>query len=254
MDVVLHALLPNPAHRPDILVLEAYSAKLGRFPEIGDPRLFFDASPVLKIKILRNYLHYHPSFSSWLDVFDLVVNRGTDQIVTYPLNSRLLAGMSYKGSYRGHTIQGLSATEFWSLQGDIPPGDADPAQLAALGDIVALARQYGVKLVLAESPMPLPISSRPEIQNLKAIFREQARKFDLPYLDGDKIFPIDEPAMFADESHVSTVGRALYSTRMVSYFEPIFGESEELANHRPYALTHPQDAVQPGAGVSLYRH
>ena len=254
MDVILHSLLPNPARRPAILVLEAYSAKLARAPEIGDPRLFFDAPPALKLKILQNYLRYHPGFSSWLDVFDLVVNRGTDQIVTYPLNARLLAGMSYKGSYRGHTIRGLSATEFWSLQGELPSASADPAQLAAFRDIVALTRQFGIKLVLAESPMPLPISSRPEIQSLKAIFRDQARTFDLPYLDGDTIFPIDQPAMFADESHVSTAGRALYSTKMVDYFAPIFGESEQLANHHPFALTHPQDGSQQGAAVSLYRH
>jgi hypothetical protein len=254
MDVLLRELLPDPSHRPAVLVLEAYSAKLGRYPEIGDPRLFFDAPPGLKLKILENYLHYHPGFSSWLDVFDLVVNRGTDQIVTYPLNSRVLAGMSYKGSYRGHTIQGLTLAEFHSLQADIPPGTPDPYQLAAFRDIVSLTRQYGVKLVLAESPMPQPISSRPEIQSLKAAFREQAGKFNLPYLDGDAIFPIDEPMLFADESHVSTAGRALYTARMVSYFAPVFGVSQQLASHRPFAETRPQDSLHQGTGVSLYRH
>jgi hypothetical protein len=249
MDLLLRDILPDPAHRPKCIVLEAYSAKLARGPDIGDDRLFFDVPPGLKLKVISNYLQFHPGFSSWLDIFDLVVNRGTERIVTYPVNSRILADLSYKGGYRGHTMPGLTQSAFQSLHADIVSSNPDPAQLTALLDIIRLCKQYGVQLLLAESPMPKPTSSKPEILNLKRVFREEAVANGLPYLNGDESFPTGDPALFLDAGHLSTAGRALYTSKMLEQFGPLFAEGRQLANQYPAASIH-QDTPR---GVSLYR-
>lgn len=234
MNLLLQEVLPDPMRRPKILVLEAYSAKLARKPELDDPRLFFDVPPTLKFKFIANYLHLHPDCSAWLDLFDLVVNRGTEQVLTYPLNSRILPRLSYKGGYRGHVIRGVSESEFRSFSAEIVRSQPDPTQLSALRNIITLCQRYGVQLLLAESPMPRPISSKPEIQSLKKAFRAVCVANNLPYLDGDDGFPIDDPAFFADASHLSTAGRSLYTSNLVARFGRVLikGEQNRVAAHK----------------------
>jgi hypothetical protein len=230
MDMILQQALTDPAHRPRIVVLEAFSSMLARQPEVGDYRLFFDAPPSLKFKLMSNYLHFHPGASAWLDLFDLVINRGTDQIVTFPLNNKIMADLSYKGGYRGHVVQGINETQFHSLHADVVGNSPDPAQLAALRHIIGICRQDGVRLMLAESPMPLPISSKPEIQALKHVFRDEASANHLPYLDGDDGFPTADPALFADAGHLSTAGRSLYTSILIARFGPLFTEQDQVAS------------------------
>jgi hypothetical protein len=230
MNLLLEEMLPNPAHRPKAIVLEAYSAKLARKPELDDPRLFFDLPPNLKFKFLDNYFRIHPDLSARLDMFDLVVNRGTDQLLTYPLNRKVLSGLSYKGAYQGKVVPGVSEGEFRTFQADIASSDPDPIQFAAFQNIIRLCKRYGVQLLVAESPMPEPITSKPEIQSLKKAFRAVCAENDLPYLDGDLGFPIDDPAFFADASHLSSKGRSLYTSNLLDRFGPLLSKDEQIAN------------------------
>jgi hypothetical protein len=229
MDLILQRVLQDSAHRPKIIVLEAFSAMLAHQPDVGDYRLFFDAPPSFKLKVIENYLRYHPGASGWLDIFDLVMNRGSDQLLTYPVNSRLIANLSYKGGYRGHVVQGLNEGQFHSLHAEIVRNSPDPTQLAALRHIIELCRENRVRLVLAESPMPKPVSSKPEIQNLKRIFHDEAATNHLPYLDGDEGFPIADPTFFADDSHLSTAGRSLYTTKLIARFGSILSDQDQAA-------------------------
>lgn len=229
MNMLLEDMLPDPARRPRVLVLEAYSARLARAPDLDDPRLFFDVPPAVKLKMLANYLETHPSFSSRLDLIDLVVNRGTEQVFTYPINRRILADLSYKGTYQGHVFRGVSEQEFHLFVADIAGPQADPIQLAALHHLIALCKQYGVRVLVAESPMPRPVESKPEVQSLKSVFRRFCAENNLPYLDGDQGFPVDDPDLFADAGHLSTAGRALYTTNFLAHFGPMLAKHERLA-------------------------
>ncbi len=220
MDLLLREVIPDAAHRPKILVLEAYPGIFGRKPDIGDPRIFFDGPPAFKVNVIRNYLHFHPGVSSWFDIFDLVVNRGSDQIATYPLNSRILANLSYKGAYRGKTVPGLTPEVFQNLHAKMASGTPHPDQYAALLDIIELCRRYSVKLILADAPLPKPVSADPEIQSLKSDFRHVAAQYNLPYLDGDIGFPTNDPTLFADEVHLSTAGRTIYTQQSIQRLEP----------------------------------
>jgi hypothetical protein len=244
MDMILQQVLQDSAHRPKIVVLEAFSAMLSHPPEVGDYRLFFDAPPSLKLKLMSNYLRFHPGASAWLDLFDLVVNRGTDQLLTFPLNNRMMANLSYKGGYRGHIVQGIDESEFQSLHADIVGSSPDPAQLAALRHIIEICREGKVRLVLAESPMPKPVSSKPEIQSLKRVFRDEASANHLPYLDGDDGFPTTDPALFADAGHLSTAGRNLYTSSLIARFGPILSERDQVASG-PHAASFTQAHASP---------
>src|ERR1700730_17129533 len=51
MATFLSAFLRNPKSRPKLIVLEAYCVNLSAPPHINDTRYFFDAPPVLKLRI-----------------------------------------------------------------------------------------------------------------------------------------------------------------------------------------------------------
>ena len=230
MDLLLREVIPDAAHRPKVLVLEAYPGIFGRKPDIGDPRIFFDGPPAFKLTVIANYLHFHPGLSSWFDVFDLVVNRGSDQIATYPLNSRILSNLSYKGAYRGKVVPGLTPEVFPSLRAKMASDHPNPDQYAALLDIIGLCKRYGVTLILADSPLPKPVSADPAIQSLKAVFRQTAAQHHLPYMDGDDGFPTTDPALFADEVHLSTAGRTLYTAQSIVRLKRFLDESQRSAS------------------------
>jgi hypothetical protein len=250
MNLLLEDLLRDPARRPKILVLEAYATKLAQRSQLEDPRFFFDLPPGLKLRFIKNYLQLNPELSARLDLFGLIVNRGTEQLWTYPLNHRILARLSYRGAYRAHVSNGVSESEFRSFQPELAGPEPDPIQFAALNHTIQLCKRYGVRLMLAESPMPKPATSEPDIHRMKDVYRAVSLANHLPYLDGDEGFPTDDPAYFADATHLSTAGRTLYTANLIKSFGPLL-----VADRGPSSLvqTHPPHTSGPSAGGSSER-
>jgi hypothetical protein len=212
--LILDYLAQHPERLPRNIIVEAYSSRLARSPDVQDPRLYFDAPPPLKSAIVSSYLSTRHSPTALLDIFDLGVNRGNDQILFYPIYSWAERSASYKGGRTDIVNQGVSAEEFKTFQADTGSADPDPAQLAAYHHIVRLAHQYHIGLILIESPMPQPVSHNPRIQHLKSVFRALVAADHYLYIDGDLGFPIENPAMFSDDNHLSTEGRILFTTRI----------------------------------------
>jgi hypothetical protein len=217
---LVRALLPvwdrTRAPGPRLLVLEAYSANLARIPELEEPRLFFDAPPRTKLEIARNYLQSHPHRAgAWMDLWVLAANRGTETILTYPMLDSLTNGLSYNGGYSGKTVAGFPA-QFSHLAIPMPRRVANPVQVAALAELVSLAKQHQVAVMLVEPPMPAPVEAQAPIQALQRQFRELAEEQGVVYVQGADGFSTDDPAMFSDSNHLSTAGREAYTARFAT--------------------------------------
>jgi len=211
---MLEYLCANPEHCPRYIVIEAYSEKLTRTPTIEDPRYFFDAPPSLKRTIIRSYLSGHRYSSSLLDIFDLVVNRGNDEIVTYPFYSPIAERNSYKGGRTDFYFSGLSPEVFKKLELKLDTNVPDPVQLSAVYHIIDVARSHNVEVIFIDPPMPQPVSSEPDIQALKRYFSEILGARHCLYIDGDRGFPIDDPSLFSDNNHLSSKGREEFTRRI----------------------------------------
>ena len=212
---LVQALLPGwesqAPHEPRVLVLEAYSANLARTPELEEPRLFFDAPPRTKLEIARSYLQEHPhQAGAWLDLWVLAANRGTETIVTYPFLHTLMDRLSYHGGYEGKTVEGFPKG-FSQMRVPVAGAAPNKDQTAALATIIAMAKQHGVTVLLAEPPMPASVEAQPDIRTLQAKFRVLAGQQEVPFTQGGEIFPTDDPALFADSNHLSTAGREIYT-------------------------------------------
>lgn len=187
---------------------------LARRPYLQDPRYFADAPPALKMKILRTFSSDKGYWANILDDFDLIVNRGNEEIITYPIYSQALKTGSYKGGRTDFYFAGLSPAKFATLQpslnGDLP----DPNQLAALDRIIETARRHQIPVIFIDTPLPQPVSSNPVIQSLKQDFKEILTARHVPYIDGNLGFPIGDPELFSDNNHLSSKGREEFTTRI----------------------------------------
>ena len=209
---MLDYLVARPGHCPRYLVVEAYSTMLARKPDLQDARYFYDAPPSLKREIIRSYLADRSYRSAFLDIFDLVVNRGNDEIVTHPFYSPIVERGSYKGGRTDLFFPGLSPEEFRKLEVKPQANVPDPAQLSALYRILAVTRSHGIAVIFIDPPMPQPVSSGRDIQLLKKDFGEILSAQHIPYIDGDQGFPINDPSMFSDSNHLSSKGREAFTS------------------------------------------
>ena len=217
MAPVLKYMLADPATRPKVIIVEAYSSNLAHPPTMSDSRLYFESPPALKKQIVSDYLREHPGLNGYSDMFDLVVNRGNEVILTYAISSKLGGRNTYHGAGRKALAAGVSVERFVNFRAHVKRGIPDPGQLSALQQIIDAGRNSGVSLLFVESPMPGPVSRSPALQDLKRVFRDKLAQEDLPYLDGDTVFPIDDPQYFEDDNHLSGAGRAKFTSLVTKF-------------------------------------
>jgi hypothetical protein len=211
---MLEIMADSPGKCPKHVVIEAYSALLGRRPDLEDPRYFAEAPPSLKMAILRSYIAGRRFPSAFLDVFDLIVNRGNDEIVAFPFYDWAQNLDSYKGGRDAFTFPGLTPEQFRRLKAGVYGAVPDPDQVAALDRIVDLATSHHIALLFVDTPMPGTTSSNPVIQSLKRDFKQLVTNRGLPYIDGNEGFPIDDPSLFSDSNHLSSKGRDEFTARI----------------------------------------
>jgi hypothetical protein len=213
MSQIIDYLSTEPDHCPQYLVVEAYSAFLAREPILQDPRYFSDAPPPLKMAIIRSYLSEQRGLSSVLDIFALVVNRGNDEILSYPIYAQALKLGSYKGGRANFYFPGTSREAFTKLKADLKTDTANPAQLRALGHILEVTRDHNIQLIFVDPPLPEPVSTDAGIQKLKSDFINILSARHVSYIDGDRGFAIDDPTLFSD-LHLSSRGRDEFTPRI----------------------------------------
>jgi len=211
---MLDYMAARPESRPQHVVIEAYGTLLGRKPDIEDPRYFFDAPPSLKMELIRTYLSQNRYPSAYLDIFDLVVNRGNDEIVSHPLYASAENVDSYKGGRAAFYFPGLTAEQFRQLKANYFGTTPNPAQAAALNHILDLAESDHIALIFVSTPMPEPSTSNPVIQALNKDFKDTVTARGFPYIDGDQGFPINDPSLFSDNNHLSSKGRDEFTLRI----------------------------------------
>ena len=142
------------------------------------------------------------------------MNRGNDEIVTYPFYSPIAERNSYKGGRTDFYFSGLSPEEFRKLKLVLDSNVPDPAQLSAVYNIIEVARSHNIEVIFIDPPMPQPVSSEPDIQALKKEFSRILSARHCIFIDGDHGFPIDDPSLFEDNNHVSSKGREEFTRRI----------------------------------------
>jgi hypothetical protein len=217
MAPVIEYLVSHPVTKPKIIVVETYSSNLAHVPSVSDSRLYFESPPALKNMLVGSYLREHPGLDGYTDTFDLVANRGNELLLTYWLTSHFVGRNTYHGSNRTSTASGVDPARFARFRAHLASEEPNEGQLAALRKIIETGQRWRVQLLFVESPMPKPVSQSVGIQKLKRVFETAAASRQIPYLDGDRVFPNDDPQYFKDDNHLSEAGRQRF-TAIVTRF------------------------------------
>jgi len=203
------------------VVIEAYSIGAVSRSALRDYRLFNDAPPGLKRRILA--VLDREGMLDWRRLFELLVLGGNEQLLTAPiLNPLVIDPGSFRGSYRGKIASGLSRETFRGLEREIPPevkADLDPKQRAAWEDILSVVRQRHLNAVFVEVPMPATVTSTPAVAGARRQLSALLASHGFRYVDlsDEGRFDAREPALFTDWKHLSSEGRALYSKAFIEW-------------------------------------
>ncbi len=216
MAQMLDTMAAAPGSCPRHIVVEAYGAMLARPFDLQDPRYYAEAPPAMKLAILRAYVAGRPLRSSFLDVFDLVVNRGNDEIVAFPLYAWAQKLDSYKGGRSGFSFPGMTAEQFARLKPQYYAATPNPAQIAALNHVMDLAASRNIALLFVDTPMPGPVSSDPVMQSFRQDFRQLVTARGFTFIDGNRNFPVNDPSLFTDSNHLSSRGRDQFTAAMAA--------------------------------------
>ena len=130
MSQMLDTMASRPGRCPRHVVVEAYGAMLGRRPDLEDPRFFAEAPPSMKLEILRSYVAGRSYSSAILDAFDLIVNRGNDEIAAFPFYAWAEKIDSYKGGRVGFSFPGMTAEQFQHLKASYNAATPNPDQVS----------------------------------------------------------------------------------------------------------------------------
>ena len=211
---MLDYMASKPGQCPRHVVVEAYGAMLGRGFDLQDPRYFAEAPPSMKVQILHSYVAGRPYRSAFLDAFDLVVNRGNDEILAFPLYAWAQKVDSYKGGRTAFNFPGVTPEQFQQLRAKYYATTPNPDQVAALNHIMDLASSQHIALIFVDTPMPEPAGSDPVIASLRKDLQNAVIARGFPYIDGNHGFPIDDPSLFTDSNHLSSKGREVFTAKI----------------------------------------
>jgi hypothetical protein len=214
MSQMLDYMASRPGRCPRHVVVEAYGVLLGRRPDLQDPRFFVEAPPSMKLEILRSYIAGRPYFSAFLDAFDLLVNRGNDEMLAFPLYAWAQKMDSYKGGRAGFNFPGMTPEQFQQLRAKYYDPTPNPDQVAALNHIMDLAQSQHVGLIFVDTPMPAPVASNPVVASLRSDLKDMVTARGFPFIDGSQGFPNDDPTLFSDGNHLSSKGREEFTARI----------------------------------------
>jgi hypothetical protein len=202
-------------------VLEAFVYSTIKAPAVEDTRLFCDSPPELKAILLRLLSEKVPSFD-WRRRYELLVLANNENILTYPVNRAVLARTSYRGAYINKVVRGLNPEEFEQLKSPMQ-GKADPSlnsrQVRSLQSLFEYIKTRGLRVVFIESPLPKPIGDTPFISLNKQRLSRLIKGAGFVYLDGDTDFEVGNPDYFADDNHLSTKGRALFTEKVIDFLK-----------------------------------
>lgn len=200
-------------HAPTIrrLIVEA-TPLLSLGGELYDVRLYLDAPPSLKWKILEYVTH---SWSDWGKAYEVLVLSSNDAIFSHPFTGRFLDGLSYKGGYVNKVMPAISRETFDALAepallpGARSPSDIDIDSLRGIQDQLT---RCGIEETYVEPPIPAIRRASPNYLAAKSALRGALASLGARLID----FPLDEfdamdYRMFGDAVHLSSEGRARYS-------------------------------------------
>ncbi len=190
-------------------VIEPYVFKLIAPPKISDSRLFTDAPPSLKYKILKNLSNLNVS---WKDFFNLIVLENNETLASSLIMNKISSVYSYNGGYKNKVMPPIDLNEFNNSGENVEQFYGMKRNLLQINSILQIKDILKKdKVLYIDPPMPNPVLTHPLTTAMILEYKSILPQYQSPwYRSGPSL----APKFFTDWNHLSTNGRNVY-TRMI---------------------------------------
>lgn len=201
------------------LYVDLYPYTAAATPWISDTKIFLDTDLSFKLEALK--LMAAKSDLSFLDVYEMFVTANNEQLLTYPIHSRLVASQFRNGGNllrpAGRTKEQLDSLGLLGSRDGL-----QESQLEGYERLIALAKERGIRIYFIETPKYERMYRDPDYLELYEGCRERVRG---EIISAEELeFDVGEPAYFQDLIHLSAQGREVYTSLLCQRLK---GEGKE---------------------------
>lgn len=190
------------------LYVDLYGYTASANPWISDTKILLDTDLAFKWDTWKLMKAWNET--SFLDFYELFVTANNEQLLTWPVHNKLLAGQFYKG---GTLIQSAGTTEA-ALDYSLGVRDGvHEAQAEGYATIRNLADEHGIRLTFVETPKYHTMYEDETYQMLLSECLEAVEGREVLLFEGMK-FDNTSPENFQDLIHLSCEGRKAYTRQM----------------------------------------
>jgi hypothetical protein len=215
---ILKYTLENTNTRLKTVIIEAYPYKLFAPPNsIEDVRLFNSSPPRLKMDILNEMYHYDHDLAR---IYNLVVLADNENILAAPITYKLIEKLSYNGGYANNhkSVPGISKfkgnKELYIAQ-NINKHIYNQ-QLIAYINIIELCKVNNIRIIFVEPFLPNYIQNGTNYNSAKNLVKNLVTESgSLLYENSLTTLNNGDPSIFADDIHLSSKGRELWSLEIM---------------------------------------
>ncbi len=196
------------------LYVDLYPYTAAALPWISDTKILLDTDLAFKWEAWK--LMDTQSNGKFSDFYELFVTANNEQLLTYPLNNRLVSAQFRNG---GNVLRpaGQTREHLYSLEMLGGRDGLQPAQLEGYQKLLGLAQEHGIRVWFLETPKYERMYRDEDYLELyEACVRalEEMPGESRMVLAEELDFDTSDPACFQDLIHLSAKGREVY-TRML---------------------------------------
>lgn len=190
------------------LYVDLYGYTAASAPWISDTKILLDTDLDFKWETWEQMKRY--SDTSLLDFYELFVTANNEQLLTWPVHSRLLDSQFYKGGtlvYSQGTTREALCYSLGEREG------IHPAQAEGYKEIIRLTEEHGIALTFIETPKYVSMEGDETYQKLLSQCLQAVEGAPV-LLAQEAKFDHTDPGQFQDLIHLSSQGREAYTREL----------------------------------------
>lgn len=193
------------------LYIDMYAYSIATPPSISDDKIFLETDISGKRELWR-LLDKHTIQNWWA----MWVSSNNEQLLFWPINSRLVSGLFHNGGSIIET-ECILDTDINTMRAPERIESINMLQKNAILDIIDFCRTSDINICFIETPKTSAVISDNGYQLVMEEYCELLERVNVKYIKQDDSYSFDSScgALFQDAIHLSSNGRRLFSKKLI---------------------------------------
>lgn len=185
------------------LYIDMYAYCVAANPEISDDKLFLETDIKTKKDLWKSL-----DDKNFVDWWNMYISSNNEQLVTWPVNNKLVNNNFKNGGTLLHT-DGMDDETYRELSAPGDINDIQLDQLEALENIISLCNANNINLVFVDTPKSEAVYKDEGYQNVMNQYADYLDSVGISYIRQGEQYQFDSnnAAYYMDAVHLSSYGR-----------------------------------------------